>query len=152
MDKTPYTWERERGIRLKKPKPVVVETARTQVNDHDLETQLPWYWSQVQEILKRVTKEVHESEKRSRFREVFLEVGTRPGFSVDVRKAFHKNIDSVSCELQELFSPKELSILQGFVMALVFWKVRLDWMNTYEIVDIFPDRVEISYSGARHAV
>lgn len=151
-NKTAYTWERGRGIKLRKAKVADVETARLEIKGTELEKQLPLYWKQVQDILTRVTKQVHESEARTRFREVFLELATQPGFSVDVRKAFHKNLDSVSCELQKVFSSEDAAVLQGFMLALVFWQVRRSWMETYEILNIFPDRVEISYSGVPHAV
>lgn len=145
------SWNKGRGVVLKRQPRMEVKTSRKTLSAREVEEMLPAYWPKVQELLRRMEGLVCDAEERSRFKQVFLEVSTKPQFFVDVRKGFHKNIDSTSCK-QVKVEYQDKVLLEGFVLALVCLLVRQDWLESYELVDIYDNKVELAWSGVKHAV
>lgn len=145
------TWEKGRGVVLRRRKTPEVQTARMLVTAAELERELPDYWQRVREVYGRIVVEVRKQPRLGRFKEVFLETCLRPGFSVDVRKGFHGNIESTSCSAITITYADRI-VLEGFTLALVYARIRRDWLESYELLNIFEDQVEISYSGVKHVV
>lgn len=111
--------------------------------------ELSWFWKPVQQLLVDLDIQDQNCNVRpAHFKELYIETCLRPSFYSDVRKRFEGNKESTSCNTMFKLSYKQLALLEGLTNAVVFAFVRQQHTNSYEIVEITPSGICISFSGA----
>jgi hypothetical protein len=111
--------------------------------------ELSWFWKPVQELL--VDLDIQDQNcnlRHGNYKEIYIETCLRPSFYSDVRKRFYGNKETMSCNKTFKLSYKQLALLEGLTNAVVFAFVRQEYTNAYEIVEITPSGISISFSGA----
>lgn len=135
-------------IRIRKIKMPQNRLARIELDEKTCK-ELVWFWKPVQQLL--VDLDIQDQNcnvRHGNYKEIYLETCLRPAFYSDVRKRFDGNKETMSCNSKFKLSYKQLALLEGLTNAVVFAFVRQQHTNSYEIVEITPSGISISFSGA----
>ena len=135
-------------IRIRKIKMPQNRLARIELDEKTCK-ELVWFWKPVQQLL--VDLDIQDQNcnvRHGNYKEIYLETCLRPAFYSDVRKRFDGNKETMSCNAKFKLSYKQLALLEGLTNAVVFAFVRQQHTNSYEIVEITPSGISISFSGA----
>lgn len=134
-------------IKLRKTKSPEIKLGRIVLEEKSCR-ELTWYWKPFQHLLKELNeKDKDINQRHGNYREMYIETCMRPNFYVDVRKRFDGNKETMSCNRHFKMSPSQLAMLEGLTSSVVFHFVRQDYYDTYEIVELNPSSIVISYSG-----
>lgn len=110
--------------------------------------ELVWFWKPVQQLLTALDiQDSHCNLRHGNYKEIYIETCLRPSFYSDVRKRFDGNKETMSCNTKFKLSYQQLALLEGLTNAVVFSYVRQRFENSYEIVEITPSNITISFSG-----
>ena len=113
--------------------------------------ELVWFWKPVQALLVALDiQDSHCNQRHGNYKEIYIETCLRPSFYSDVRKRFDGNKETMSCNTMFKLSYQQLALLEGITNAVVFGHVRQRFENSYEIVEITPSNITISFSGKPH--
>jgi len=139
------------NIRVRKFKnPSKTKLARITLNENTCR-ELVWFWKPVQELLVSLNAHDKETNKRhGNYKEIYIETCLRPSFYSDIRKRFYGNKETMSCDKSFKLTYEQLTLLEGITNAVVFGHVRQKFYNSYEVVEITPSNIIISFSGIPH--